>query len=131
MGKKLPKFTLKKGNTKITQARIIEAFQKTGGLVTQTAKKLKVTRQAIYKRLKGSSKLRKAKLDAEEINLDIAETKLIANVKKGDNASIFFYLKCKGKSRGYVERQEINIKDERVEIKAPSIPGLPEPDDAI
>jgi len=47
---------------------------------------------------------------AEEINdmvLDIAESKLYQNVMDGDPASIFFLLKCRGKKRGYTEKQEV------------------------
>ena len=39
--------------------------------------------------------------------VDIAESALLKNVLAGDNCAIIFTLKTIGKSRGYVERQEI------------------------
>ena len=36
---------------------------------------------------------------------------LLTEMKSGNIASIIFYLKTKGKKRGYVERQEITGKD--------------------
>jgi hypothetical protein len=42
--------------------------------------------------------------------LDLAEEKLMINIDEAKEASIFFFLKTKGKDRGYVERQEIDAK---------------------
>lgn len=44
----------------------------------------------------------------EEV-IDFAESKLYQNIKDGDNASIFFFLKCKAKHRGYVEKSELSV----------------------
>jgi hypothetical protein len=49
-----------------------------------------------------------AKITEEEERLiDFVESKLLQNINAGDNASIFFFLKCKAKSRGYIERADI------------------------
>ena len=39
------------------------------------------------------------------------ESKLFENIKDGKTAEMIFYLKSKGKKRGYVERQEITGAD--------------------
>ena len=31
------------------------------------------------------------------------------NIQQGKEASIFFFLKCKAKDRGYIERAELNL----------------------
>jgi hypothetical protein len=38
---------------------------------------------------------------------DLAEMKLLSAIREGKTAELLFYLKTKGKKRGYVERQEI------------------------
>lgn len=41
--------------------------------------------------------------------LDQAEVALMRNIQAGDTKAIRFYLQCKGKSRGYDLRQEIDL----------------------
>jgi len=43
--------------------------------------------------------------------IDLAESKLLENIKKGKTNEILFYLRTKGKKRDYVERQEITGAD--------------------
>ena len=86
---------------------IITALKKSAGMVTYAAKLLKVDYTTLYSWLKKYPVLEKARQEAIEANLDLAETKLLSNIKAGKEASIFFYLKCKGKDRGYIERQQI------------------------
>jgi hypothetical protein len=45
----------------------------------------------------------------DEEALDFAENKLMENINKNDTTSLIFYLKCKGKHRGYVEKQSLEI----------------------
>ena len=58
---------------------------------------------------KGFEELRKVKEEIEESYLDLAESKLMKKINEGDNGSIFFYLKCKGKKRGYIENQRLEL----------------------
>ena len=54
-------------------------------------------------------------MEVEKENLlDLAESKLIANIKDQDNTAIIFYLKTQGKKRGYIEKTEqlIEHKDQ-------------------
>ena len=41
--------------------------------------------------------------------MDFAESHLYKLVKEGNPAATIFFLKTKGKARGYVERQEVEI----------------------
>ena len=52
-----------------------------------------------------------AREEAFEALLDMAENNLMKNVRKGHAGSIFFTLKTRGKSRGYVERTETTGAD--------------------
>jgi predicted transcriptional regulator len=84
-----------------------EALRKSGGFASGAAKMLGISEGALSQRIKKSEKLRQVKTEIEEFYLDLAETKLIAKIRNEDLGAICFYLKCKGKQRGYVERQEI------------------------
>ena len=52
-----------------------------------------------------------------ETVLDDAEKSLRTNMTNGDNASIIFFLKTKGKMRGYVERETANAKTNKILTK--------------
>ena len=41
---------------------------------------------------------------------------LIKNIREGKTAEIIFYLKTKGKKRGYVERSEIEIEKPKYDL---------------
>lgn len=94
----------------LTEKQIEAALVATGGFISHTAQMLKVSQVAIYKRISRSKALTRARADIQESQLDIAESKLIEKIKAGDLGAICFYLKCKGKSRGYVERQTVIVK---------------------
>jgi len=91
-----------------TIKQIEDALRATGGFVSQAAKKLGISQSAVSNRIAKSKELQEARIEIEESYLDLAESKLIKNINKNDNASIFFYLKCKGKHRGYIERSEVD-----------------------
>ena len=53
--------------------------------------------------------------ECEEVALDFVESKMFKKIDKGDKGSeslIIFYLKTKGKNRGYIERQEVDMSAE-------------------
>ena len=49
--------------------------------------------------------------EIENIALDFAESHLHTQIGGGNTSATIFYLKTKGKNRGYVERQEITGAD--------------------
>lgn len=86
----------------------MRALEATGGHVALSAQKLGISFQALYARIQRNKKLGTLYTDIRERSLDLAETKLWADVKKGRLGAICFYLKCQGKHRGWVEnRHEI------------------------
>ncbi len=56
--------------------------------------------------IKRHPELAKVCQEAAEATLDLAESKLIENIRLGKEASIFFFLKCKGKSRVFIEKEK-------------------------
>ena len=49
--------------------------------------------------------------EIQNIALDFAESQLHKQIGDGSTAATIFYLKTKGKKRGYIERQEITGAD--------------------
>jgi hypothetical protein len=45
--------------------------------------------------------------ELSNVALDFAESQLHKQIKEGNTSATIFYLKTKGKERGYVERQEV------------------------
>jgi hypothetical protein len=90
-----------------TCARIIQAIKESQGLLTLAAKKAGISFTTINRYVNEFPSVKQATHEAREVMLDFAESKLWEKMKAGDNTAIIFFLKCQGKSRGYVERQEV------------------------
>lgn len=101
---------------RVTDQKVIEALAASAGIIAHAAKKLGYERPWLHTRIKKSPKLMEAYDQIKETNLDLAESKLLQAINNGELIAIFFYLKCKGKSRGYIERGEVDLQ---VSVKAP------------
>lgn len=86
---------------------LIEALKKSLGIVTTACINAGVDRSMFYEWKKNDADFAKAVEDIEDVTLDFVEGKLLQNVKDNDTQSILFYLKTKGKRRGYTERTEV------------------------
>ena len=86
---------------------LLEALEKSLGVVTSACKTVGVGRTTFYQWLKDDKEFAEAVRDIENIALDFAESQLHQQISGGNSTATIFYLKTKGKKRGYVERQEI------------------------
>jgi predicted DNA-binding transcriptional regulator AlpA len=86
---------------------VIEALESALGVVTSACKKAGVGRTTFYQWLKDDAEFAKQVADIENVALDFAESQLHKQIQDGSAAATIFYLKTKGKKRGYIERQEI------------------------
>lgn len=94
-------------NTDIHKKAMIEALEKSLGVVTTACKTVGISRQTHYEWLKEDEQYRKAVEDISDVALDFAESQLHKQIQNGEVSSTIFYLKTKGKKRGYIERQEV------------------------
>lgn len=90
------------------QKEFLEVFENSSCNISVACKKFKITRQTYYNWLE-NPKFKQEIIDIEESLIDYAETKLMQNIKEGKESSIFFFLKTKGKKRGYIETVEQNV----------------------
>ena len=86
---------------------IIEALEKHLGIVTTACRIVGVGRTTFYGWLKDDEEFAKQVEDIQNVALDFAETQLHKQIGDGNTSATIFYLKTKGKGRGFVERQEI------------------------
>lgn len=107
----------KNSRKRVSEADIIDALETNKGILTAASawlaenKGIKLSRQGIAARIEKSKRLQDVRAEVDETTLDFVESKLLELLVKGDKTAIIFYLKCKGKHRGYVERSEITGKD--------------------
>lgn len=90
---------------------MIEALEKSLGVVTTACKTVGIARQTHYEWVREDADYKKAVDDVADIAIDFAESQLHKQIQSGEVSSTIFYLKTKGKKRGYIERQEITGTD--------------------
>jgi len=94
--------------TEIRKQRLLEALESTLGVVTTACRKLGIERSTVYSWLKNDPDFRAKYDELQGVALDFAESKLHQRIAEGSDACTIFYLKTKGKARGYIERTEIS-----------------------
>jgi len=97
---------------RISNKKIIEALQVNTGFITQAAQSLGVHYTTLRDWIKADEKLQDEIKAINETILDFTESKLHKLIRDENPAAVFFHLKCKGKRRGYIERQEVVTKED-------------------
>ena len=90
--------------------QIVHAIGKSRGLIFLAAQHLGCDPSTIHVRANGNPLIREAIETERGRVLDFAEVKLLEAVGRGEAWAVCFLLKTLGKSRGYVERQEIKAE---------------------
>lgn len=104
------KINMNKQNVTLKKA-MIEALEKSLGVVTTACKNVGIARNTHYLWMREDEEYREEVNAIENIALDFVESQLFKNIKDGKTSEMIFYLKTKGKKRGYIERQEITGAD--------------------
>jgi len=92
----------------ITKKAMLEALEKSLGVVTSACKAVDISRETHYRWMREDENYKQAVDDLANVALDFAESQLHKQIKGGNPTATIFYLKTKGKNRGYIERQEIS-----------------------
>lgn len=101
MGQQAQKAQLKKS--------FLEALEKSLGVITDACRKSKIPRRTVYNWIRDDPEFSASVRDVESIALDFAESSLFKQIKDGNTTATIFYLKTKGKARGYIERSEYAV----------------------
>ena len=87
-----------------------EALRSSMGNVTEACKKANISRGTHYDLMNKFNTYKKGCEDINEELIDNVESKLLEKIESGCVTSVIFFLKTKGKHRGYTERTEHEIK---------------------
>jgi hypothetical protein len=118
--------------TDITKKAMIEALEKSLGIVTTACKSVDIARQTHYEWMREDPEYKEQVDSIVDIAIDFAESQLnqliqgarhqvvtnkgdIVEIKDAPNpTSIIFFLKTKGKKRGYVETTETIVSEKPI-----------------
>jgi hypothetical protein len=88
---------------------MLDALEKSLGVVTSACKTVGVGRTTHYLWMQEDKEYKAAVEELSDVAIDFAESQLHKQIKEGNSTATIFFLKTKGKKRGYVERQEVDV----------------------
>lgn len=106
----------KETRTDTQKNAMLQALQSSLGVVSTACKNVGISRQTHYEWMKEDIDYASSVKDLENVTLDFAESKLHELIYEGNVASVIFFLKTKGKARGYVERSEIDVTQSKPDL---------------
>lgn len=95
--------------TVIGKKEMLESLKASGGNVSEACDSLGISRTTHYTWLKEDEDYRQSVEDISEGTIDFVEGQLQKRIKDGDTTAMIFFLKTRGKKRGYVERIEQDL----------------------
>ena len=116
---------LEKRKKKMTkrQRTFIDLFvNKCACNISATCNQMSMSRRNYYKWIDQCPEFKEEIEMAQDTLIDMAETKLQQNIAQGKEASIFFFLKTKGKDRGYIETIENRVQVNEFEEAMKNLP---------
>lgn len=88
---------------------VLDAYDKSLGNVSVACQTAGISRQTFYMWKHEDEAFAERVNEIDESQIDFAETMLKKNIREGKETSLIFYLKTKGKERGYIEKSEQEI----------------------
>jgi transcriptional regulator of acetoin/glycerol metabolism len=107
---------IKPQNATLKKDAMVKALEKSLGVVTTACRNIGIDRATHYRWLEDDPKYKAAVQALSDVALDFAESKLHSLIQEGDTTATIFYLKTKGKQRGYIERQEVSTELKSINI---------------
>ena len=87
----------------------LKAFENKEFNIAESCKAINIARQTYYDWLKDDDEFKQQVQELKESDLDFTESALRKLIKKGNVIATIFKLKTKGKDRGYIEKQEVEL----------------------
>lgn len=115
-----------KARQKKLKEKFLKAFSDCKGIIAYACEMTGISRQCYYNWLDNDEEFAQKCSDVQESSIDLVEAKLLNAINDDNLTAIIFYLKTKGKKRGYVEQIDQNVSSNTFEELMKS---LPEDDD--
>lgn len=87
---------------------LLGVLKKNGGVICKACESVNISRMQYYRWLKEDAEFADKVKEVEESMIDFVESKLMTLINDGDTTATIFYLKTKGKNRGYVEKVQLD-----------------------
>lgn len=115
---------------------LLLALEKSLGIVTPACKDVGISRDRFYTYYNEDEDFRRKVDDLQNIQLDFVENQLFRKIKDGSERSIIFYMKHRGRGRGYTDSIDLTTGGQKInnDIKVIFVDGnksdtSPEKDD--
>lgn len=95
--------------TNLKKEKFIKAFIDNNFNISKACEVAGIYRRTYYDWIEKDKEFENKVEEAQEKLIDMVESALQDKILTGDTTSIIFFLKTKGKKRGYIEKQETEI----------------------
>tara|TARA_R100000482_G_scaffold81386_2_gene32120 strand:- start:28 stop:399 length:372 start_codon:yes stop_codon:yes gene_type:complete len=99
--------------TKVTTSdkkeKFLKALKLNLGNISEGCKAINISRQTYYRWIDDDQDFESKCQNVSESLMDLAENRLLEKINDYDTTSIIFFLKTKGRKRGYQEKQELEL----------------------
>jgi len=96
--------------TQKRKAKVLKALAESKGIIAYACDAANISRSTFYEWMKQDENFASEVDEITEATLDRVEAKLLEAINDDNLTAIIFYLKTKGKKRGYVEEFDTNVK---------------------
>ena len=100
----------RKTKREILKNNLLKALEKHLGIISTACKEVGCSRRTFYDLLEEDEEFKENYEELSEVSLDFVESKLHELIRQENPTAIIFYLKTKGKKRGYTEKQHFEVK---------------------
>ena len=116
---------MSKQQPEVYKTRLLEALEKSLGIVTPACKEVGISRDRFYTYYHDDPEFKKKVDDIQNIQLDFVENQMFRKIKEGSERSILFYMRYRGRKRGYTDNIDLTSGGEKLnsDIKVVFVDG--------
>lgn len=96
----------------------LDLLEKSLGIISTAIERAHISRAKYINWYNSDEEFSKKVDSITEKQIDFVESKLLEKINKGDTTAITFYLRTKGKDRGYTEKQVMEDKEVIININS-------------